>query len=124
MSRKYDEDELAQMAGLGPRAKCRRPAEVGAVEGDEVEKAEGIEGVPETEGDAIEAVQTSRMADRASERSPSQVTIPFREALVITGVSRNTLYSLLSRKAIPGVRKLGGTWRFHHQTLLDWLACK
>jgi excisionase family DNA binding protein len=55
---------------------------------------------------------------------PSQVTISFHEARAIIGVSRNTLYRLLHAKKIPGVRKLGGTWRFHRATLLRWLACE
>lgn len=52
------------------------------------------------------------------------MTIPFREALVLTGLSRNTLYRMLRARKVPGAQKLGGTWRFHLQTLVDWLACK
>jgi len=56
--------------------------------------------------------------------APSRVMISFKEALAMTGLSRNTLYSLIRENKIPGVRKIGGTWRFHRQMLLDWLACK
>ena len=107
MSGKCDDDELARMAGLGPLAESSSP---------EVEEA--VEEAAETE------TPPTKVAAPASEEPASQVMISFREALVIIGVSRNTLYSLLGRKVIPGVRKLGGTWRFHRQTLLDWLACK
>jgi len=103
MSGKCDEDELAQMAGLGPRAESSKP------EGQETAEREAV---------------PTQVAARVSEKPPSQVTISFSEALAIIGVSRNTLYKLISGKVIPGVRKLGGTWRFHRQTLLDWLACK
>jgi len=40
------------------------------------------------------------------------------------GVSRNTLYRLCKGHEIPGVRKVGKSWRFHRETLLNFLACK
>jgi len=55
--------------------------------------------------------------------APRTMTIPFRTALVLTGLSRNTLYRMLRAQKVPGAQKLGGTWRFHRQTLMEWLAC-
>jgi len=133
MSGKYNEDQLARMAGLGPRPERSR-SERSRPEGDGpkgrrvVEQEEQVAGLgPKAHRDQhisdTETVPT-KVAARVSDGPPSQVTLSFREALTIIGVSRNTLYSLLARRVIPGVRKLGGTWRFHRQTLLDWLACK
>ncbi len=59
-----------------------------------------------------------------STETPPRVVLNFKEALVLTRLSLNTLYKQVREKKIPGVRKLGGTWRFHRQMLLDWLACK
>jgi len=96
----YDAAQLAKLADLGPNsAKARNRSD------------NGLEGLPTT------------FASRVIEPQQS-VLICFREALNITGVSKNTLYRLVNKGAIPGVRKLGGTWRFHRRTLLDWLACK
>ena len=50
------------------------------------------------------------------------LTISFSQALPLTGLSRNTLYSLLKAGKVPGARKLGNTWRFHRVTLLGWLG--
>lgn len=52
------------------------------------------------------------------------LTISFSQALPLTGLSRNTLYSLLKAGQVPGARKLGNTWRFHRTTLLGWLGHK
>lgn len=52
---------------------------------------------------------------------PAPLTIGFEEALALIGVSRNTLYGLARKGEIPGVRKLGNTWRFHREVLLEWL---
>lgn len=49
------------------------------------------------------------------------LTIAFDEALGLIGVSRNTLYALLKKGKIPGARKLGSTWRFHREVLIEWL---
>lgn len=49
------------------------------------------------------------------------VTIGFEEARSLIGVSRNTLYGLARKGEIPGVRKLGSTWRFHRDVLIEWL---
>lgn len=61
-------------------------------------------------------------ADPSAARVP--MTIAFHEAQLLSGLSRNTLYRLLRAKKVPGAQKLGGTWRFHLQTLVEWLACK
>lgn len=53
---------------------------------------------------------------------PESLTLSFSEALPLTGLSRNTLYSLLKARKVPGASKLGNTWRFHRATLLAWLA--
>lgn len=97
MSEQYDADEVAPVANLGPRL---------------------------GEGKVLREDAEVVVAKAAEPELPSQVTISFREARAITGVSRNTLYRLLHAKKIPGVRKLGGTWRFHRATLLRWLACE
>lgn len=52
------------------------------------------------------------------------LTLSFSQALPLTGLSRNTLYSLLRAGQVPSARKLGNTWRFHHATLLGWLGDK
>jgi excisionase family DNA binding protein len=49
------------------------------------------------------------------------LTIAFDEALALIGISRNTLYALVKKGKIPGARKLGSTWRFHREVLLEWL---
>ena len=54
--------------------------------------------------------------------STEALTISFSQALPLTGLSRNTLYSLLKAGKVPGARKLGNTWRFHRMTLLGWLG--
>ena len=48
----------------------------------------------------------------------------FSQALPLTGLSRNTLYSLLKAGEVPGARKLGNTWRFTRTTFFDWLGYK
>jgi len=54
---------------------------------------------------------------------PSEaLTLSFSQALPLTGLSRNTLYSLCKAGQVPGARKLGNTWRFHRTTLLGWLG--
>lgn len=55
---------------------------------------------------------------------PTPMTITFDEARNLSGLSRNTLYRLLRAKKVPGAQKLGGTWRFHRETLVEWLSCK
>jgi len=52
------------------------------------------------------------------------LTIDFQEARQLAGVSRNTLYKLVQRGLIPGAQKLGGTWRFHREKLVGFLACE
>lgn len=52
------------------------------------------------------------------------VTISFEAARRLAGVSRNTFYKLAQRGQIPGAQKLGGTWRFHREKLLLFLACE
>jgi len=47
-----------------------------------------------------------------------------RSAVPLTGLSRNTLYSLLKAGEVPGARKLGNTWRFTRTTFFDWLGHK
>ena len=61
--------------------------------------------------------RTGRVVSR-----PESLTLSFSEALPLTGLSRNTLYSLLKARKVPGASKLGNTWRFHRATLLAWLA--
>lgn len=39
----------------------------------------------------------------------------------LLGVSRYSIYRLLKRKELPGV-KIGKSFRFHKQTIIDWLA--
>ena len=50
------------------------------------------------------------------------LTLSFSQALPLTGLSRNTLYSLLKAGEVPGARKLGNTWRFNRMLLLGWLG--
>lgn len=57
-------------------------------------------------------------------RPIESLTIDFQEARQLTGVSRNTLYKLVQRGLIPGAQKLGGTWRFHREKLVGFLACE
>lgn len=49
------------------------------------------------------------------------LTITFREAVVLTGLSRNTLYKLVKAGEVPGAQKLGNWYRFHRALLLAWL---
>lgn len=51
----------------------------------------------------------------------ASLTISFREAVVLTGLSRNTLYKLIKAGEVPGAQKLGGWYRFHRGLLLAWL---
>jgi len=50
------------------------------------------------------------------------LTLSFSEALPLSGVSRNTLYSMVKAGKVPGARKLGGTWRFYRAKFLAWLG--
>jgi excisionase family DNA binding protein len=56
--------------------------------------------------------------------SSEALTLSFSQALPLTGLSRNTLYSLLKAGEVPGARKLGNTWRFPRTTFFDWLGYK
>ena len=56
--------------------------------------------------------------------SSEALTLSFSQALPLTGLSRNTLYSLLKAGEVPGARKLGNTWRFTRTTFFDWLGYK
>ena len=59
-------------------------------------------------------------ADTSPETSRS-LTINFREALALTGLSRNTLYRLVAANKVPGAQKYGGWIRFHVGKLHAWL---
>ena len=59
-------------------------------------------------------------ADTLSETSGA-LTINFREALALTGLSRNTLYRLVAANKVPGAQKYGGWIRFHVGKLHAWL---
>lgn len=48
--------------------------------------------------------------------------LDFKHARRLLGISESTLYRLAPR--IPGSMKLGGTWRFNRQMLLDFISCK
>ena len=61
------------------------------------------------------------MAVDTSPETSGSLTISFREALELTGLSRNTLYRLVKANKVPGARKLGGWIRFHVGMLHAWL---
>jgi len=63
-------------------------------------------------------------ANAPASGSSEALTLSFSEALPLTGLSRNTLYSLLRAGEVPGARKLGNTWRFTRTTFYDWLGHK
>jgi len=69
-------------------------------------------------------LRTSVHASVRGSMPTEALTISFSQALPLTGLSRNTLYSLLKAGQVPGARKLGNTWRFHRATLLGWLGHK
>jgi excisionase family DNA binding protein len=64
------------------------------------------------------------MANDQESKSPAPLTISFREALALTGLSRNTLYKLVKANKVPGAQKLGGWIRFHVGLLHEWLECR
>lgn len=37
-------------------------------------------------------------------------------------VSTKAVYDMVRRGQLPGARKVGGSWRFHRDKLLDWIA--
>lgn len=44
------------------------------------------------------------------------------EAAALLRVNRKTLYELIQRDELPGVRRLGRAIRIHRPTLIQWLA--
>lgn len=61
------------------------------------------------------------MPDEHIVKPVEPLTITFREAVVLTGLSRNTLYKLVKAGEVPGAQKLGNWYRFHRALLLAWL---
>ncbi len=61
------------------------------------------------------------MATDTSSETTGCLTISFREAVELTGLSRNTLYRLVKANKVPGAQKLGGWIRFHVGKLHAWL---
>lgn len=64
------------------------------------------------------------MSDERVVKSAESLTITFREAVALTGLSRNTLYKLVKAGDVPGAQKLGNWYRFHRALLVEWLEGK
>jgi len=59
-------------------------------------------------------------------RETVEIKSPFlklSEAAELIQLSEGTIYRLMKQKALPGV-KLGGTWRFHRESLEAWMREK
>jgi excisionase family DNA binding protein len=53
---------------------------------------------------------------------PNPEVITVDEAAALTRVNRKTIYALIARGELPGVRRFGRVLRIHRATLLEWLA--
>jgi predicted DNA-binding transcriptional regulator AlpA len=60
--------------------------------------------------------------DPGDDADVEPLLLDFKHARRLLGISESTLYRLAPR--IPGSMKLGGTWRFNRQMLLDFISCK
>ena len=54
-------------------------------------------------------------------RQTEESILDVQGAASLLGVSRHTIYRLLSADKIPAVR-VGREWRFHRTTLIQWVA--
>jgi excisionase family DNA binding protein len=54
------------------------------------------------------------------EPPPSVLTVD--ELAALLRVNRKTVYDALSRREIPGARRIGATYRIHRDAVLEWLA--
>jgi excisionase family DNA binding protein len=66
-----------------------------------------------------------KMAPRSSRRTrlaqmPKEI-LDVGGAAGLLGVSTHTVYQLARKGSLPGTR-VGREWRFHRQTLIDWVA--
>lgn len=127
MSGELDEVELIRVVGTD------RPRDhgdggggahrlVGEERDDELEREEGRCGMNGPDGEWHE--EGAAKPREATGVGPESLTVAFAEARRLAGVSRNTFYKLAQRGVIPGAQKLGGTWRFHREKLLLFLACE
>lgn len=68
-------------------------------------------------------VRSTSSVEHVAERrsSPEQVLLTFKEAMDFLRVSRSTLYRLMWSGQLRG-HKVGSTWRFYQQDLLDVVA--
>jgi excisionase family DNA binding protein len=69
-------------------------------------------------------LRASMHATASASGPTAPLMLSFSQALPLTSLSRNTLYSLLKAGEVPGARKLGNTWRFNRTMFLDWLGHK
>ena len=57
---------------------------------------------------------------RSGEQLPEVLKVG--EVAALLRVDRKTVYSLVRRRRLPGVRKLGRCLRFSRRALVDWLT--
>jgi excisionase family DNA binding protein len=82
---------------------------------------------PDTPAAAAEGLAhvEPRAQDRATAAEPSQddpAVLTVDETAALLRVNRKTVYELIARGEIPGVRRLGRVVRIHRPTVLSWLA--
>ena len=88
---------------------------------------EGERGETATVADLIREVreilaqaQTMGLRERAHESQlPPVLTV--EQAAKLLMVTEQTIYAAISRRELPGVRRIGRTIRIHRDSLLDWL---
>lgn len=49
------------------------------------------------------------------------IFLTVEEAAQLLRVNQWTIYRLLKKKQLPGARKIGRAWRFHRDTLMQWM---
>ncbi len=69
-----------------------------------------------------EILNTSEGVDQGLLVGDEPLTLSFSQTLPLTGLSRNTLYTLLNADKVPGAQKIGGAWRFNRRLMLTWLG--
>lgn len=59
--------------------------------------------------------------NRKSLGKRSEVILDVEGAASLLGVSKHTVYRLIRKDSLP-TTKVGREWRFHRQTLIQWVA--
>lgn len=53
---------------------------------------------------------------------PLPEVITVAELATLLRMNEKSVYDLIARGKVPGARKVGGAWRVHRPTVIDWIA--